>query len=299
MATAATGIAALLAVSGCGAVPKSGVAATVNDHEISVERVEEFMRAFSSIEGSGIVPDAATGTVSGGFARNVVSLFVTVDATNDFLALHGESITDEDRQAVLDQITDTDPARDLPEDAFELLVDSNAAQSARARVGAADPAALQAEYERSPGDLGVLCVRHVLLETEGEAQEVLDEVLGGAAIEDLAVERSTDPSAATNGGAIELQPGQGCTTVDAARQAGLVGPFVDAALTSAPGQPVGPTQTDFGWHVIEARPFEEISESLNGVYGELQFASYMEDLDVHVDPRYGRWDAAAGQVVEL
>lgn len=293
------GIAALLAVSGCGAVPKSGVAASVGGEEISVERVEAFMQAYSSVEGGGVVPDEATGTVDGGFARNVVSLFVTVRATNEFLAANGESITDEDRQAVLDQIPETDPARQLPEESFDLLVDLSAGQSARARVQAPDPAALQDEYERSPGDLGVLCVRHVLLENEADAQGVLDEVLAGTPLEDLAVERSTDPSAATNGGAIEIQPGQACTSVEAARTAGLVGPFIDAALTAAPGAPVGPVQTDFGWHVIEARPFDEVVDSLAAIYGDLQFASYLEDLDVQVDPRYGRWDADSGQVVEL
>lgn len=299
LAAVGAGLAAVLAVSGCGAVPKSGVAARVGDDEISVDRVEAFMRAYSSIEGSGVVRDDATGTIDGAFARNVVSLFVTVGATNEFLAANGESITDEDRQAVLDQIPETDPARELPEESFDLLVDLSASQTALARVGAPDPGALQDEYERSPGDLGVLCVRHVLLETEADAQAVLDEVVAGSAIEDLAAERSTDPSAATNGGAIEIEPGQACTSVEAARAAGLVGPFVDAALTSVPGRPVGPTETDFGWHVIEARPFDEVADSLGAIYGELQFASYMEDLDVKVDPRYGRWDADSGQVVEL
>ena len=82
-------------------------------------------------------------------------------------------------------------------------------------------------------------------------------------------------------------------------EAGLVGPFVDAASTAVPGEPVGPVQTDFGWHVIEARPYEEIADSLEVAAAEMAFEQYMRDLDVRIDPRYGRWDADRGAVVEL
>ena len=302
IATAGAAVIAVIAASGCGAVSDRDVAATVGDEDVTVDEVESVMRGASSLEGSGIATDEATGTVDGGFARNVVSIFVTNAATQAFLAANGESITDEDRQAVRDSIPETDPGLEYPDDVLDLLVDLQAGQAARARVTASAPDDLQARYEQSPGDLGILCVRHVLLDDEAAAQDVVDELAAGASMEDLARERSTDPSAAENGGAIELNAGEPCAPAGAARQA-LDPTFVEAALTAVPGEPVGPVQTQFGWHVIEARPYDEVADSLATVYesngGELAFSSYLLDLDVHVDPRYGRWDADQGAVVEL
>ena len=60
-------------------------------------------------------------------------------------------------------------------------------------------------------------------------------------------------------------------------------------------------ETPFGWHVIEARPFDEIADSLTPLYdeqaGELLFAGFLATADIHVDPRYGRWDARRATVV--
>lgn len=292
----------VLAASGCGAVPDSAVAVRTGDSAVSIDQVESVLRAVASAEGSGVVADEATGTVEGDFARNVVSIFVTRDATKAFLAANGEAITEEDRQAVLDQIPEDDPGRDYPQDLFDLLVELNAGPMALARIEAPAAPELEERYAASPGDLDVLCVRHVLLDSESAADDVLAEVAAGASIEDLARERSTDPTAVDNGGAIELTQGQACSSVTDARQA-LDPVFVDAAVTAVPGEPVGPIQTDFGWHVIEARPYAEVAESLATVFetgaGDLLFASYLRDLDVNVDPRYGRWDGTAGQVVPL
>ena len=39
--------------------------------------------------------------------------------------------------------------------------------------------------------------------------------------------------------------------------------------------------------------------SLPTTVADAQFDEFLAGLDVTIDPRYGRWDAAAGQVVEL
>jgi hypothetical protein len=301
IAAAGAALVAAAAVSGCGAVPSTDVAATVGDQDLTVERLESILVGVSSQDGSGVEEDPATGTVDGDFARNVLSVFVRVAATNDFLTMHGESITDEDRQAVLDSIPEDDAGREQP-DVLNLVVDLNAGQAALERVAAPGAEELQAAYEEAPGDLGVLCVRHVLVEDEATAVALVEELDGGASAEDLAVEHSTDPSAANNGGAIELTPGQGCVGVGEALQQGLDATFVDAALTTVPGTP-SVVQTDFGWHVIVARPYDEVSESLATMFetgaGQLLLTPYLREVDVRIDPRYGRWDAASGSVVAL
>ena len=84
---------------------------------------------------------------------------------------------------------------------------------------------------------------------------------------------------------------------------GISPEFAAAAATSTPGQPVGPVETQLGWHVVEALPFEEIADSLTALYdeqaGELMFAGFLASADVTVDPRYGRWDGASGTVIAL
>ncbi len=146
-----------------------------------------------------------------------------------------------------------------------------------------------------------MCVRHVVVATEAEADEALDEIRAGGDIEAIAIERSIDPAAAESGGAIESGDRACLPTAEASQ--GTDPAFVAAAVTSTPGEPVGPVQTPFGWHVIEARPFDEIADSLIAVYdeqaGELMFAGFLASADVTVNPVYGRWDGVSGTVVAL
>jgi hypothetical protein len=66
-----------------------------------------------------------------------------------------------------------------------------------------------------------------------------------------------------------------------------------------PGTPIGPVQTSFGWHVILARPYDEVAVAVDPAVGGLRLQEHLEGVEVRVDPRYGRWDAAAGTVVAL
>ena len=290
--------AAVLAVlaTGCGAVPESDVAAPVGDVTTSVDDLEAVLDAVVEEQDSAVTPDTATGTVEAQTARSVLSAFIGRDANDAFLAANGEAITEEDRQAWLATVPEGTPALEYPPEVLALLVDLNAGATARARVVAADDE-LQAGYEASPGDLGVICVRHILVATEPEAQEILVQLDAGTPFAEL-VARSTDQASAINGGAITGQQGQPCLTAGAARQQ-LVPPFVEGALAAVPGQPVGPVQSDFGWHVIDARPYEDIAEGLPVAVGDARYEAYVADLDVEVDPRYGRWEPAAGAVVAL
>ena len=102
--------------------------------------------------------------------------------------------------------------------------------------------------------------RHILLETEEKAREVLAEVQGGKEFAAAAQEYSTGPSG-PNGGDL------GFFTADQ-----MVKPFADAAFAMKPGEvSAEPVKTDFGWHVIkvedrreQAQPgLEEMKEQLS------------------------------------
>ncbi|WP_119166960.1 peptidylprolyl isomerase [Algihabitans albus] len=84
-----------------------------------------------------------------------------------------------------------------------------------------------------------LRARHILVESETEAEEIIGQLDGGADFAELAREKSTGPTGENGGDLGYFQRGQ------------MVAPFADAAfgLESGAYTPE-PVQTQFGWHVI-------------------------------------------------
>lgn len=83
---------------------------------------------------------------------------------------------------------------------------------------------------------------HILLNTEEEAQAVITQLKGGASFEDLAVEKSTDPSAKENKGDLGYFD----------KESNLVQEFKDAAFKLKAGETTqSPVKTEFGFHVIK------------------------------------------------
>jgi len=62
-------------------------------------------------------------------------------------------------------------------------------------------------------------------------------------------------------------------------------------------------KSQFGWHVILNRPYEEISSDLaklaEASAGGLALGAALHTADVTVDPRYGQWDSVTGKVAPL
>ena len=82
------------------------------------------------------------------------------------------------------------------------------------------------------------CSSHILLETEEDANGALARLEGGEAFADLAVELSTGPSGPTGGDLGCGSPGQ------------FVPAFAEAVGDGEIGVPIGPVETEFGFHVI-------------------------------------------------
>lgn len=81
--------------------------------------------------------------------------------------------------------------------------------------------------------------RHILLDDEQSAREVIAELESGADFAELARERSTGPSKTSGGDLGWFEPGQ------------MVAPFAAATARLADGSySKDPVQTQFGWHVI-------------------------------------------------
>ena len=102
-------------------------------------------------------------------------------------------------------------------------------------------AAVKAEYDklRSQNDDKEYKVRHILLEREDEAKDVIAKLKKGQKFEELA-KASTDAGTKDNGGELDWSTPNG-----------YVKPFADAMVKLEKGQYTDtPVHSQFGWHVI-------------------------------------------------
>jgi len=121
-------------------------------------------------------------------------------------------------------------------------------------------AQLQQQYDTFKASMGTneYKVRHILVDKEDEAKQIIAELNKGGDFAKLAKEHSKDPGSKDNGGDLDWGP--------AAR---YVKPFADAISSMQKGQTTqAPVKTDFGYHVIrlddirplQVPPFNEMRE---------------------------------------
>ena len=132
-------------------------------------------------------------------------------------------------------------------------------------------AALRKEYDTIKGQMGdkEYKVRHILVEKEDEAKEVIVELQKGGKFEKLA-ERSKDSGSKANGGDLDWNaPGN------------FVKPFSEAMVKLPKGKfTPQPVQTQFGWHVIEVTDIREAKvPGFDEVKPQLQQRLQAQNLD--------------------
>jgi parvulin-like peptidyl-prolyl isomerase len=122
-------------------------------------------------------------------------------------------------------------------------------------------------------------VSHVLVTTEAEARAVLASLEGGESFGDAARAQSTDTGSAESGGFLGcLQPGQ------------FVPEFESAAENATAGDPVGPVQTEFGYHVLLVGPpsFEQLGPRIaQAIKDGAAIQQAIAEMEVTVNPRFG------------
>jgi foldase protein PrsA len=99
-----------------------------------------------------------------------------------------------------------------------------------------DPAVLQAAYDRIAGET-VVCVRHILTETEEELNAATARIEGGEELSAVAADVSLDVN--TPGGDL------GCSFATR-----YVEPFAEASLTAPVGELYYPVETQYGYHAL-------------------------------------------------
>jgi len=137
---------------------------------------------------------------------------------------------------------------------------------------------LRKEYEGLRGMLGdkEYNGRHIQVNTQEEAKDLITRIKKGAKFEKLAAEKSKDQSTKDNGGAFDWRNG-----------GNLPRPFVDALAKLQKGKVAeDPVQTQAGWHVIrlddvrplKVPPLEEIKQGLQQRVNEKHFRNKVTDL---------------------
>jgi len=83
--------------------------------------------------------------------------------------------------------------------------------------------------------------QHILVKTEEQAKEILNEIQQGKSFEDLARDKSLCPSGKKGGNLGWFSHGQ------------MVREFQQAAFALKKGQVSQPVKTQFGWHIVEVK----------------------------------------------
>lgn len=109
------------------------------------------------------------------------------------------------------------------------------------KTAAVTDADVQAEYDKFVAANGgkEYRARHILVETQAQADAILASLKKGGKFEDIAKKQSKDPGSGANGG-----------DLDWAAPGNYVKEFSDAMVALSKGQVSAPVQSQFGFHII-------------------------------------------------
>jgi peptidyl-prolyl cis-trans isomerase C len=119
-------------------------------------------------------------------------------------------------------------------------------------------------------------VKHILVEKEDEAKDIIAQLQKGGKFDELAKARSKDPGSKDKGGDLDWNA-----------PAGFVKPFSDAMVATPKGKfSTVPVQTQFGYHVIlvedvrdaKVPPFDEVKPQLQQRMQAAHLDKYFRDL---------------------
>ncbi len=147
------------------------------------------------------------------------------------LAQAGRKAKVDSNPAVKQQITAADT---------EIIADAYVASIARGQITEAKLREAYNNYAKEAPKQEEVNARHILVPTEQEAKDIIEQLKKGADFATLAKDKTTDPSGKTNGGDL------GYFT-----QADMVPEFAKAAFALKKGEYTQtPVKTQFGYHVI-------------------------------------------------
>lgn len=132
---------------------------------------------------------------------------------------------------------------------------------------------VQEYYDENEEDLKQVNARHILVETEEEAQNVLQRLEEGEDYGDLARELSTDLGSAENGGELGFYP-----------QGSMVEEFDNYMFSADVNEISEPIQSDYGYHIIEVLDIKDsLEDSREDIENNLKTQKYLEEVEDMVD----------------
>jgi foldase protein PrsA len=283
-------VALALAAAGCGAADPD--AASVNGTAISRDALLRDAKAFAALDGD---PFELRSTGSTYSANGIAGLLFT-KITDVIVAKAAERYGLSVDQSDLDALREggLGPYEALPAARLDALLRRAALQNkvlqyvTTERWWTDDDVAeyyglvKDSRYEQA-------CTRHILVEDEGLAEQVLADLRAGRSFDALAAQHSTDTSNKDQGGDL------GCNN-----RGVFVAEFEQALDGANDGDLLGPVETQFGYHLIlvtsayRTRSLDEVRDEIVASFGDERaqgWADYMlRDADISVDPRYGTWN---------
>lgn len=291
-----------LVLAACGG-GSSSVAATVDDTEITVGELD------------GLRPGGASSAQQ---AASDLELLITTDIVRSGLDELGVEVTDEDLAAAEDEfvagveasgstLEDFLAENEVTEELLDVALFQQVAQerlidhfAESVEVTAEE---VEAQFNTELQSRSEVCAAHILIGVDAEngpdateAQAIAEEVFAltieeGADFAALAQEYSTGPSG-PDGGDLGCAP-----------PASYVPAFGQATLDAELGEPFGPVQTEFGWHIIlvndrtvpEFADLEaELTDSVATIRASQELTEWYTDevasADVTVDEEFGTWE---------
>jgi parvulin-like peptidyl-prolyl isomerase len=304
---AAAVLAAVTGVTGCKTSP--GAAAVIGDDRISTTTLQQTVdRALKDPTAQQQLGQDRTAFVRSELSRLITNVIVTRAAAEEHVTVSNTDIDHEldtlaqqtggRRQLVQAASASGVPAQDLRTFVRYFVMQQKIGAALAADVTVSD-ADLQAAYQKDIDKYDQVDSAHILLKTKPEADQVLAQVRKTpSSFAALAAQRSLDTGSKTNGGELGFQG-----------HSQFVKPFADAIFAAKPGTFIE-VHTQFGWHVVHViahrtTSLAEVAPQLKaGILGPKQQALVQQELakvakhvGVHVNPRYGRWDATAAKVV--
>ena len=132
--------------------------------------------------------------------------------------------------------------------------------------------------------------RHILVDSEDKAKQLIAQIKAGAKFEDVAKKNSKDTGSAENGG-----------DLDWAKPTSYVPEFATALQALKPGQMTDtPVKTQYGYHIIKleaVRPakfpsFDEVKDKLKQQIAQVHLQEFQEKLRTSAKTDY-KWSAEA------
>ena len=304
--------AAVAVLAGCGNSSSSpGAAAIVGSQRISTDTLQKTVNlALRNPQAQ-----AKLGSDRARFVRDELGRLINNDVIAAAAAAHGVTVSNTEIDTQISQfaqqaggeaqLEQSAAQNGVPKEELRTFIRFYVLQQKLADKLVADvpvtQAQLQAAYEQNRDQFDQVHSAHILVKDKKTADRILAQVRSNpGSFAALASRYSQDTSNKNSGGDLGF-----------AGHGQFVKEFSDAIFAAKPGSFIE-VHSQFGWHVVHviARKTVTLAQATPQLKTQLlktqrdallkkALADQAKKLGVHVNPRYGKWDAQNGQVVPL